>query len=127
MSTFGDLLYDLSQYLRTTPALDLANWLAATSLSQSISSNFWAVPALQHAAVPEHHLARPRWLGSQRHASAGGEDGWRHFAVILDPGGRVWPSHRLHSRRLLAETLRENPEVLPVLQDHRFGKMPPAT
>ena len=51
MSTFGDLLYDLSQYLRTTPALDLADRIAATSLSRAISSNFWAVPALQVAHI----------------------------------------------------------------------------
>ena len=43
----GDLLYSFTEWLWTTPLVDLALWLSGTSLSLWIVSYFWAIPLIQ--------------------------------------------------------------------------------
>lgn len=43
----GDLLFELTNWLRTTFLLDLALWTSDTWLSQLMVTNFWAIPTVQ--------------------------------------------------------------------------------
>jgi len=43
----GDLLYSFTEWLRTTPLVELSLWMSETSLSLWIQTNFWAIPILQ--------------------------------------------------------------------------------
>ena len=42
-----DLLYQFTEWLRTTPLVELSLWIGDTSLSAWIGTNFWAIPILQ--------------------------------------------------------------------------------
>lgn len=43
----GDLLYSFTEWLRTTPMVDLSLWLSDTSWSMWLDSHFWAIPIMQ--------------------------------------------------------------------------------
>jgi hypothetical protein len=43
----GDLLFSLTEWLRTTPLIDLALWISDTAFSELIVTNFWAIPIFQ--------------------------------------------------------------------------------
>jgi len=43
----GDLLYNLTEWLRTTPLVELSLWISDTSLSMWIVTHFWAIPIIQ--------------------------------------------------------------------------------
>ncbi|HWW66212.1 MAG TPA: DUF6644 family protein [Sphingomonadaceae bacterium] len=47
MSSLGDLLYALTEWLRTTPLVDLAIWISNLPLSLSIGTHFWVIPIAQ--------------------------------------------------------------------------------
>ncbi len=40
-------MYELAEWMRTTPLMDLSNWLSATAFSQWIQMNFWVIPTIQ--------------------------------------------------------------------------------
>lgn len=42
-----DLLYQFTEWLRTTPLVEISIWISETSLSAWIGSHFWAIPILQ--------------------------------------------------------------------------------
>lgn len=42
-----DMLYQFTEWLRTTPLVELSLWISDTWLCQWIGSNFWAIPILQ--------------------------------------------------------------------------------
>lgn len=42
-----DLLYQFTEWLRTTPLVELSLWISNTSLCNWIGSHFWAIPILQ--------------------------------------------------------------------------------
>lgn len=43
----GDLLYNFTEWLRTTPLIELSLWISETSMSLWIASHFWAIPIIQ--------------------------------------------------------------------------------
>ncbi|AKH42202.1 hypothetical protein FHS61_003033 [Altererythrobacter atlanticus] len=43
----GDLLYNMTEWLRTTQLVELALWISETPLNLWIVTNFWAIPVLQ--------------------------------------------------------------------------------
>ena len=43
----SDLLFNFTEWLRTTPLIDLAFWIGDTPLSLWIVTHFWAIPILQ--------------------------------------------------------------------------------
>ena len=43
----GDLLYQFTEWLRTTQIVELALWISDTSLSGWIVTHFWAIPIIQ--------------------------------------------------------------------------------
>lgn len=43
----GDLLYALTEWLRTTQLVELALWISNQPLSLTIGTNFWVIPILQ--------------------------------------------------------------------------------
>jgi amino acid transporter len=43
----GDFLFSFTEWLRTTPMVDVALWLSDTSASVWLASHFWAIPILQ--------------------------------------------------------------------------------
>jgi len=45
--TMMDLLYQFTEWLRTTPLVELSLWISDTWLCQWIGSHFWAIPVLQ--------------------------------------------------------------------------------
>ena len=45
--SLGDLIYHLGEWLRTTPANELALSIQKTWLSNVIDSNFWVIPTIQ--------------------------------------------------------------------------------
>lgn len=46
-SLMGDLLYEFTEWLRTTPVVELSLWISDTALSGWIVTHFWAIPAFQ--------------------------------------------------------------------------------
>jgi len=44
----GDLLYSFTEWLRTTPLVDLSLWISDTSWSMWLDSHFWAIPIMQN-------------------------------------------------------------------------------
>lgn len=40
-------MYEIAEWLSTTPLFGLSNWLSTTDLSQWIQLNFWVIPTLQ--------------------------------------------------------------------------------
>lgn len=42
-----DLLYQFTEWLRTTPLVELSLWISGTSLSNWMGVNFWAIPIIQ--------------------------------------------------------------------------------
>ncbi|MFC4254793.1 hypothetical protein GRI97_05105 [Altererythrobacter xixiisoli] len=43
----GDLLFNFTEWLRTTALVDLALWISETKASEIMATNFWAIPAFQ--------------------------------------------------------------------------------
>ena len=43
----GDLLYNFTEWLRSTPLIELSLWISDTSLCLWIVTNFWAIPTFQ--------------------------------------------------------------------------------
>lgn len=43
----GDLLYSFTEWLRTTPLIELALWISETPVSLWIVTHFWAIPIIQ--------------------------------------------------------------------------------
>jgi hypothetical protein len=43
----GDLLYNFTEWLRTTPLVELSLWISDTSLSLWIVTHFWSIPIIQ--------------------------------------------------------------------------------
>ena len=43
----GDMLYNFTEWLRSTQLTELSLWIADTSLSNLIVTNFWAIPIIQ--------------------------------------------------------------------------------
>jgi len=43
----GDLLFEFTEWLRTTQLVELALWISDTSLSMWIVTHFWAIPIIQ--------------------------------------------------------------------------------
>ena len=43
----GDLLYNFTEWLRTTQLVELALWISDTGLSMWIVTHFWAIPIIQ--------------------------------------------------------------------------------
>jgi hypothetical protein len=60
MPSIGDLLYELTEWLRTTPLVELSLWITETRLSLMIQNNFWAIPIIQTV----HILAIAATFGS---------------------------------------------------------------
>jgi hypothetical protein len=42
-----DLLYEFTEWLRTTPLVELSLWIGDTWLSLLIVQNFWTIPVIQ--------------------------------------------------------------------------------
>jgi len=42
-----DLLYQFTEWLRTTPLVELSLWISTTGVSNWFGTNFWAIPILQ--------------------------------------------------------------------------------
>jgi len=47
MPSFGDLLYALTEWLRTTPLVELSLWISNQPLSLMIQNHFWVIPTIQ--------------------------------------------------------------------------------
>lgn len=47
MAGLGDTLYHMTEWLRTTPLVDLALWISNRPISNWIGTHFWAIPILQ--------------------------------------------------------------------------------
>ena len=47
MPSIGDLIYALAQWLKTTPLLDLANWMSNWPLREYVDAHFWFIPIAQ--------------------------------------------------------------------------------
>jgi uncharacterized membrane protein SirB2 len=47
MFSLGDFLYGFTEWLRTTPVLELSIWISNTRLSLAIGTHFWVIPILQ--------------------------------------------------------------------------------
>ncbi|MDB5663054.1 MAG: hypothetical protein JWM38_65 [Sphingomonas bacterium] len=47
MPALGDLLYALTEWLRTTPLIELSLWISNLPVSLIIQRNFWAIPTIQ--------------------------------------------------------------------------------
>jgi hypothetical protein len=45
--SIGDLIFALGQWLRTTPAPEVALWIQKQPLSGLIDNNFWVIPTIQ--------------------------------------------------------------------------------
>lgn len=43
----GDMLYNFTEWLRSTQLVEFALWISDTSLSQVIVTNFWSIPIIQ--------------------------------------------------------------------------------
>jgi hypothetical protein len=43
----GDMLFNLTEWIRTTQLVELALWISDTSLSGWIVTHFWAIPIIQ--------------------------------------------------------------------------------
>jgi uncharacterized membrane protein len=43
----GDLLYNFTDWLRSTPLIELSLWISETWFSLLIQTNFWAIPTIQ--------------------------------------------------------------------------------
>ena len=43
----GDMLYNFTEWLRSTQLTELSLWIADTGLSNLIVTNFWAIPIIQ--------------------------------------------------------------------------------
>ncbi|MGX7896832.1 hypothetical protein [Tsuneonella sp. HG222] len=43
----GDMLYNFTEWLRSTSLTEFSLWIADTSLSNLIVTNFWAIPVIQ--------------------------------------------------------------------------------
>ena len=43
----GDLLFQFTEWLRTTQLVELSIWIGETSLSLAIQTHFWAIPTIQ--------------------------------------------------------------------------------
>ena len=44
---FSDLMFAFTEWLRTTPVVELSLWIGNTSLSMWIGTHFWAIPIIQ--------------------------------------------------------------------------------
>lgn len=47
MASITDLLFEMTEWLRSTPVLDLSLWLDSTALRNAFQSNFFIIPILQ--------------------------------------------------------------------------------
>lgn len=47
MPSLGDTLYHFTEWLRTTPLVDLSLWISNESLSKTIGAHFWVIPIFQ--------------------------------------------------------------------------------
>ena len=47
MPSLSDILFSFTEWLRTTPLVDLAIWISNTRLSLTIGTHFWVIPILQ--------------------------------------------------------------------------------
>ncbi|HEY5411787.1 MAG TPA: hypothetical protein VIJ94_13780, partial [Caulobacteraceae bacterium] len=47
MAGFGDIIFALGQWLRTTPLTELSLWIQKQPLNELIDRNFWVVPIFQ--------------------------------------------------------------------------------
>jgi uncharacterized membrane protein SirB2 len=45
--SLGDMLYEMTDWLRTTPVVDLSIWISNLPLSLSLGTHFWAIPIIQ--------------------------------------------------------------------------------
>jgi len=43
----GDLLYAITEWLRTTQLVELSIWISNTPMSLAIQTHFWAIPTIQ--------------------------------------------------------------------------------
>jgi hypothetical protein len=82
----GDLLFELTNWLRTTFLLDFALWTADTPLSQLMVTHFWAIPIVQvfhilalSAAFGSILMINARLLGIAGHARTVAETSARYI------------------------------------------------
>ena len=47
MASLGDVIFELGQWLRTTPMTELSLWIQKQGLSKLIDQNFWVIPTIQ--------------------------------------------------------------------------------
>ena len=54
----GDLLYNFTEWLRSTQLTELALWISDSGLTLWIVSNFWILPVIQVLSLI--HISSPR-------------------------------------------------------------------
>ncbi len=51
MASISDLLFEMTEWLRTTPVLDLSLWIDSTEPRNWLQENFFAIPLMQTAHI----------------------------------------------------------------------------
>ena len=76
----GDMLYNFTEWLRSTQLTELSLWIADTGLSNLIVTNFWAIPIIQVF----HILSLAAAFGAVFMITL------RVFVTSAGSGGRCW-------------------------------------